>query len=445
VGGATFYVIAHAIAKSALFMTAGAVTEATGETTLYKVGGMARRMPLLAVGSGFAAMAMMALPLSIGFFKDELFFAAATEAGRGMQLFAVLGAALSFAYIGRWWTGIFIGEDVASVQPVPRLLVWPVLTLGLTAIAGGVAVGPFLDVAVDAAGVSAGQPVELHLAYHVDARAENVMALSVFALGAVVMLTQRVWSRPLRKLVTSAGTIGPARIYVHLLRGSNRLSDSIHRFEVRDLRSRIATILAPAGLLVAMAVIVTPTQDAFTVGDVSRGDVPLIMMVAAAAVSGVIVTLPRDHLRLALTLSCVGFSLAVVYAFLGAPDVALVAVLIETLYSLVFFGMLVLMPRSILRYEINLRPERRRVSRDAALAAVAGVMAFLVAWGTLSRPSASTTVIEKQSEQSPLAHGYDVVTVILADFRGFDTMGEITVIAIAFLGVISLIRAGRLR
>ncbi len=445
VGGATFYVIAHAIAKSALFMTAGAVTEATGESTLHNVGGLARRMPLLAVGSGFAAMAMMALPLSIGFFKDELFFAAATETGRGMQLFAVIGAALSFAYIGRWWTGMFLGEETGAVRPVPVLLVWPVVALGLAAIAGGIAVGPFLEVAVDAAAVSAGHPIELHLAYHLDSRSENVMALAVFALGTVVMLTQRAWRQPLRALVASAGAIGPARIYVYLLRGSNRLSDSVHRFEVRDLRSRIATILAPAGLLVAMAVIVTPTQGAFKIGDVSRGDVPLIMMVAAAAVSGVIVTLPRDHLRLALTLSCVGFSLAVVYAFLGAPDVALVAVLIETLFSVVFFGMLVLMPRSILRYETSLRPERRRVSRDAALATVAGVMAFLVAWGTLSRPSASTTVIETQSEQSPLAHGYDVVTVILADFRGFDTMGEITVIAIAFLGVISLIRAGRLR
>ena len=445
VGGATFYVIAHALAKSALFMMAGAVTEATGAKTLSMVGGLARKMPLLAVGSAFASMAMMALPLTIGFFKDELFFAAATQQGRLMQLFAIAGAALSFAYIGRLWSRIFLGPEKGHPQPIPNLLVWPVLFLGVVTIAGGIAVGPFRRIAEEAASVSFGAPIELSLAYHLDTRPENMMALAVYAIGTAIVLTERWWSQSLRALVSIGDVLGPTRMYVHLLRGSNRLSDSIHRFEVRDLRSRIATILVPAGVLVAMAVVVTPAEGAFVVGAIERSDAPLIMVLTAAAVSGVVVTLPRDHLRLALTLSCVGFSLAVVYAFLGAPDVALVAVLIETLFAVVFFGMLALMPRSILRYETNLRPERRRVARDASLATVAGVMAFLVAWGTLSRPSASTTVISRQIEQTPLAHGKDIVTVILADFRGFDTMGEITVIAIAFLGIISLIRAGRLR
>lgn len=325
------------------------------------------------------------------------------------------------------------------------LLVWPVVFLGVSTVVGGIFVDPFLQVAEEAATVSYAATIDLSLAYHLDTRPENVMALVVYALGLGIILTERWWHDPLRSVVKVGDAIGPMRMYVLLLRGMNRLSDSIHDIEVRDLRSRIATILAPAGLLVAMAVIVTPTEGSFIIGPVERSDVPLIMMLAAAAIGSFVVTLPRDHLRLALTLSVVGFSLAVVYAFLGAPDVAMVAVLIETLFALVFFGVLALMPRSILRYESALRPERRRVTRDAVLATVAGVMAFLVAWGTLSRPSASTTVISRQIEQTPLAHGYDIVTVILADFRGFDTMGEITVIAIAFLGIISLIRAGRLR
>lgn len=271
------------------------------------------------------------------------------------------------------------------------------------------------------------------------------MALIVYAIGIAVVATERFWRAPMRAFVAIGKIIGPLRIYALILRGSNTFSDAIHRFEVRDLRSRIATILAPAGLLVAMAVLVTPVEGSFVVGDIEQDDLPLIMMLFSVAVSALVVTMPRDHLRLVLSLSCVGFSLAVVYAFLAAPDVALVAVLIETIFAVVFFGMLVLMPRSILRYQTTLRPERRRVLRDAALATFAGAMAFLVAWGTLSRSSKSTTVIARQIEQTPLAHGYDIVTVILADFRGFDTMGEVTVIAIGFLGIISLIRAGRLR
>lgn len=445
VAAATFYVIAHAIAKSALFMTAGAVTEATGRRTLHDVGGLAGRMPVLAVGSGLAAMAMMALPLTIGFFKDELFFSAVSKHGWPAQVLAIVGATLSFAYIGRFWIGIFLGPLRSNPVRIPGLLVGPVLFLGCVAVVGGLVVDPFRQVAEQAASVSLEQAVSVSLAYHLDARTENVMALIVYASGIVLLLTARWWHARLRSMVGVGDAVGPMRLYVLALRGMNRLSDSIHDVEVRDLRSRIASILMPAGVLVAFAVLVTPTEGSFVIGSLVRDDVPLVMMLAAAAVSAIVVTVPRDHLRLALTLTCVGYCLAVVYALLGAPDVALVAVLIESIFTVVFLGMLALMPRTILRYESGLRPARREVGRDAALATVAGVMAFVVAWGALSRPSASMSVTSRQIEQTPLAHGYDVVTVILADFRGFDTLGEVTVIAIALLGILSLIRAGRLR
>jgi multicomponent Na+:H+ antiporter subunit A len=125
--------------------------------------------------------------------------------------------------------------------------------------------------------------------------------------------------------------------------------------------------------------------------------------------------------------------------------VALVAVLIETVFSLLFIGMLILMPRSILRYETARRPERFRIRRDAVLATIAGAMAFFVVWGVLSKPAATSTAINTQIALTPVAHGKNVVTVILAEFRGLDTMGEITVISIGLLGILSLLRVGRLR
>ncbi len=445
VAGATFYVIAHAIAKSALFMTAGAVTEATGSARLADVGGLWRRMPWLAVGSAMASAGLMALPFTIGFFKDELFFAGADGRGQLIQWFAVAGATLSFAYIARFWAGIFLGPRQGDVQPVPASLVIPVGVLGALTVLGGIWVEPFRWLAEQAARVSFGEELEINLAYHLDTRTENLMALSVYGLGAVVLLTGRWWHQPVERLVKIGNRIGPARGYALALYGMNRLSDSIHDFEVRDLRSRIATILIPSGALVLLAVIYSPTQDTFRFTSIESGDLPLLLMLGVAAASGVMVVIPQDHLRMALTLSGVGFSLAVVYALLGAPDVALVAVLIETIFTVVFIGILVLIPRPILRYERNLRAPRIRLGRDAIIAFIAGSVAFVVVWSALSRPSASTTVIGRHIEQSPLAHGYDVVTVILADFRGFDTMGEITVIAIAFVGILSLMRAGRLR
>src|SRR4051812_35931321 len=126
---AALYVVAHAIAKSALFMTAGAVTEATGESRLSHLGGLARPMPLLAVASGIAAATLAALPLTLGFFKDELFFKAAIGEGSVVQACAIGAAALTFAYIGRFWIGLFLGAPGTAPRPIPLLLVAPVAAL----------------------------------------------------------------------------------------------------------------------------------------------------------------------------------------------------------------------------------------------------------------------------------------------------------------------------
>lgn len=445
--GVSLYVLAHALAKSALFLTAGAVTEATGHKKLSEVGGLWRRMPLLAVASALAAAGMIGMPLTLGFFKDELFFAAGESRGLIFAVLTVAGAALTFTYIGRFWITIFLGPEKGAerLQSVSGRLVWPIVALGTVTVIGGVWTDPFTRVAEQAASVIANHPESVAVAYHLDTRAENLMALATWVTGGGLLLTRQLWSRPALAVARLGDRFGPERIYWLTLAGIERLSDALHRFEVRDLRSRVATIFLPAGILVGIAVIVTPNSDAFVMGSVDRGDIPLITIIVATVLSGLAVTIPRDHLRLAITLSCVGFSLCVIYAFMGAPDVALVAVLVEALFSLIFLGMLLLMPRRILRFESRPAGRGRHTRRDIILALIAGAVAFAVAWGTLSRTATDTTMIDTQAALTPLAHGKAVVTVVLADFRGFDTMGEITVIAITLLGIVSLLRSGKRR
>jgi multicomponent Na+:H+ antiporter subunit A len=450
VKAATFYVIAHALSKSALFLTAGAVTEATGQKNLSGVGGLARRMPVLAIGSGMAAAGLIALPLTIGFFKDEFYFAAAWDKGPAFGVAAVVGAALTFTYISRFWLGMFgpLGRNAAvpnAPSPLPGRLVWPIVVLGATVIAGGFWVRPFADLAAAGASASELHHIELHGAYHLDTRPENLMALATWIAGLGLLATQRVWWPAAMAFSRLGRAIGPERIYGLTLGALNELSDRIHVFEVRDLRSRIASILLPAGVLVGVAVYVTPNSSEFEVGSIRWDDAPTVLMLGLASFAALAIALPRDHLNLALILSCVGYSLAVLYAFQGAPNVALVAVLIETLFTLLFIGMLILMPRSILRYETARRTEGFRLRRDALMAIISGVMAFSVVWGVLSKPAPTATAISEHIALTPDAHGKNIVTVILADFRGLDTAGEITVIAITLLGIISLLRIGRLR
>ncbi len=443
--GATFYVLAHAIVKSALFLTAGAVTEATGTKYMSETGGLARHMPFLALGGGLAAAGLIALPLTIGFFKDELFFAAAWERGPVFGVLAVMSATLTFGYVSRFWLGVFTGPLRIQPHRISWYLTGPILALGVSTLVYGVWTTMVVDIAESASTLVATEPARIDIAYHLDTRHENIMAISAWILGATVVLTERWWSPAARAFATLGEIFGPERLYHRTLNALESISDWIHRIEVRDLRSRVATILAPAGILVGLAVIFTPNSDAFELGSFDRGDLPLALMLVVTALAAVAVSIPRAHLRIVLTMSCVGFSLAVIYSLLGAPDVALVAVLVETVLGVFFICMLLLMPRSILRFETREPGERFGVRRDIVLAVITGATAFFVVWGVLSRPSPSTELIDLYETLTPLAHGKDVVTVILADFRGFDTMGEVTVIALVMLGVMSLIRKGRLR
>jgi multicomponent Na+:H+ antiporter subunit A len=147
---------------------------------------------------------------------------------------------------------------------------------------------------------------------------------------------------------------------------------------------------------------------------------------------------------LVLTVSAFGFSMAVAYAFFAAPDVALVAVLVETVFALLFLGIFSLMPGGVLRREAAAGPigNRRRV--NAAIAALSGVFASAVVWAALSRPASQQGAAADQVRLTPDAHAKDVVTAILADFRGLDTLVEVTVVFVAVLGMATLLRRGRI-
>jgi multicomponent Na+:H+ antiporter subunit A len=438
--GACFYVIAHAIAKCALFLTAGAVTEATGAKRLSDVGGLLRRMPLLAGGSAVAAAALAALPLTIGFFKDELFFAAALERGTLVAALAVAGAALTFAYIGRFWTRVFLGPLGAAPHALPLRLTAPVALLGALAVVGGVVVGPFAELASAAGTATAGEPVAAEVAYHLDARAENLMALGAWGGGLALLALVPRLGPALAALARAGRKVGPERAYVDGLHGLNALSDRVHDLEVRDLRARVAAVLVPGGLLVVGGLLATPLGGTYVVGAVNDADLPLVLALAVCALAALAVTVVRRHTALVLTLSGVGFALAVTYALYGAPDVALVAVLVETIFALLFLGVFSLLPDDVLLREARLEPPRSHRWRDPLVGVASGVVVFLVVWGALSREQPQQGMAERHIALTESAHGYDVVTVILADFRGLDTLVEITVVAVAVLGVSALLR-----
>lgn len=387
-----------------------------------------------------AAATLAALPVTLGFFKDELFFNAAIGKGPVVQALAVVAAALTFAYIGRFWLGLFTGATRIVPQQVSPLLIAPVVVLAVVAILGGIVVGPFAHLAGDAASVTNASVVRVQPAYHLDVRAENVMALAAWAAGFVVLLFPRVGDHVALAAARAGDSAGPRHWYGVALLRLNQVSDQLHAAEVRDLRNSIAAVLVPGALLVLLGFVVTPTRGAYDAGSLTTADLPIVVVLALAVLAGVTAARDPGRLRPVLTLSVLGFALAAVYAMLGAPDVALVAVVVETVLSLVFVGVFSRLPRSR-----PTSPDARRSRRWRNLAAgiIAGVAAFATIWAALSRPTATGSVAAAYLRRTPAAHGGDVVTVILADFRGLDTAVEITVLAVAIVGVAALLQRGR--
>jgi multisubunit Na+/H+ antiporter MnhB subunit len=139
-------------------------------------------------------------------------------------------------------------------------------------------------------------------------------------------------------------------------------------------------------------------------------------------------------------LSSAGFVLAIVYAFYGAPNVTLVAVLVETMLTLLLVATLRLIPYDVLHRLAEQPPAR--LPRKVFVSVVAGAFAFVVVWGALSQPPAGSTVAEEYVRLTPEVHAKNVVTATLADFRGLDTLGEITVVTLVLLGVATLLGGG---
>src|SRR4029079_16875124 len=135
------------------------------------------------------------------------------------------------------------------------------------------------------------------------------------------------------------------RLYGASLRALNVYSDRLHDAEVRDLRNSIAAVLVPTGVLVALGFAFTPTQGSFTVGSFEAEDLPIIVLLVLCVAAALTAARDPGRLRPVLALSVLGFALAAVYAVVGAPDVALVAVLVETIFTLVFVGVLSRLPQ----------------------------------------------------------------------------------------------------
>jgi multicomponent Na+:H+ antiporter subunit A len=311
------------------------------------------------------------------------------------------------------------------------------------ALAGGLNAAPAASLASTAASVMAGVELHVEARYHLAWRPEYGMALAAIAVGATLLLAGRL--TPADRWLRSGALlarVGPERLYTAAMAGLTALSSRLHDLEVRDLRMRAAAVLVPGGCLIFAALASSPLEHGFRVGALGADVVPLVAALGAAAVAAVAATRPLRHPPLIVLLSTASFSMAIVFAMFGAPDVALVAVLVQTVQTLLLVGILSLFhPRASRGAS---RAAAAQPKRYSAVGWLSGAASFGLTWAIVSWQASAETP-ERYVDRAPDAHAGNVVTAVLTDFRGLDTMGEATVMAVALLGAAALLGKGRHR
>jgi multicomponent Na+:H+ antiporter subunit A len=447
------YFVAHAFYKAGLFMVVGALDHETGTRDITILGGLADRMPVSFIGSALAALSMIGLPLTVGYFaKEEMYLALTNGAWQGLLVLAVLiaGNAMLAAVALIVMIRPFLGEAV----PTPRrpheapiaMLAGPILLGAAGVIAGVLPDWLGHDIVTPAATAILAVPVASHLSLGLDF-ASLLLWLSALTWGlAIVIFRQADTIRTLLRrfdnwLGWNADQVFDIAMF-GLIRFSGAVTRVLHhgRLELYLVLVFVILALALFGPMLAFGGFdwIRPDAD---LGNWSARLVwpdmqPYEWGVICLTIAGLVAVLAAPTRLLAiLAMGVQGASLALIFLLFGAPDLAFTQLMVEVLSVVVLAFVMT-------RLRLDDRDPRpfEDWARDGTLAIVCGagvsLLLMLVLNGTLD-----TRLSDLFTATSvPIAHGHNIVNVILVDYRGFDTLGEISVVMGAGMAILALLR-----
>jgi multicomponent K+:H+ antiporter subunit A len=455
---AVFHMMNHATFKASLFMAAGIVDHETGTRDLHRLRGLGRAMPITATLAIVATAAMAGVPLLNGFLSKEMFFAETIFAGEapwlriGLPAVATIASIFSVAYSLRLAHRAFFGPASQKLPRKPhdpnRWMLAPSALLVSACILVGVlparTIGPYLDGASRA--LLGAQVPEYSLAVWHGLTLPLIMS-AVALIGGIVVyallfryrngaLAPAPFSRPLD------GRRGFDVSMVVLMRTSDRLLNTL---STRRLQPQLALIVFAVVVIAGFTALRnTAPADEITLTPMSAAFALLWAIGAICAIGAA--TQAKYHRLAALIMSGgAGLITCLTFAWFSAPDLALTQLSVEVVTLVLMLLGLRWLPK---REEID-HPRRRtlraraRRARDVALAVVAGTGLASLAYVIMTRPRGEGIARFFMEHALPDSGGRNVVNVILVDFRGFDTMGEITVVGIVALAVYKILRRFR--
>jgi len=439
---AMVFLLAHALYKGTLFLVTGNIDHETGTREVNLLSGLSRKLPYTAYAAALAAMSMAGVLPFFGFIAKEILYEAALDfsAGNIVIMLAVFLTGVIFTALA-----IEIGYSVffgpyKETPKVPHeapflMLAGPVLFASIGLIGGLFAeflIQPMLGSSATAV-LNVEQVLKLTLWHGFTL----VLFLSLLTLLSGYLLFRvryriRSWAGQLKPLYR----YGPEMGYQKLIPGLLTAATAQTRFfQNGSLRNYISTII---GTFIFLVVLVLFTRNpgfdlAGRLAIASGVRLYEAVIVVLIIIAFIVIINARSRLTALVAMGVLGYGIAVIFLFYGAPDVAMTQFLIETLTVVLFVLILHRLPSFIHR-------KRNEGYGYMLVAAVFGiVMAYLLLLVTGFPLDSELRTIYAEGAY-PLGKGRNVVNVILVDFRQLDTLGEIVVLAIAAIGIFSMIK-----
>ncbi len=450
---AVFHILNHAAFKAALFMSAGIVDHETGTRDMRRLGGLMSLLPIVGTLAIISAAAMAGIPPFNGFISKEMMLDEALQGGARvwgnlgwlMPVLATLGGLFSMAYSVRLVHDLFFhGEPKDMPVERPHEPSWgmkaPVLLLVVICIAVGLApmliAGPLVLVAASAA---LGQPApEFSLALWHGLNLPLLMSAIAVAGGALLYFGLARGGRLHRYLPHA---FSAKALFTGLFDGLFRYAGLlISRIENGSLQRYAALMVAAAVAIAAWPLLTNPASlEAGTRSLLPATPLAAVLWLALGATCLALVAGHHQRYRAVVLVGVVGLLASLTFLGFSAPDLALTQLSVDIVSTVLLLMGLALLPATTPR-----ESSAARRARDAFLAIGGGAGIAWLAWLVMTRDHDSISWYFLENSV-PKGGGTNAVNVILVDFRGYDTFGEITVLGIAAIGVLALLDRFRVR
>ncbi|WP_421524974.1 monovalent cation/H+ antiporter subunit A [Pseudomonas yamanorum] len=457
---AVFHILNHATFKASLFMAAGIIDHESGTRDIRKLSGLVKLIPFTATLAMVASASMAGVPLLNGFLSKEMFFAetvfisATAWVEIALPVIATIAGTFSVAYALRFTVDVFFGPKATNLPHTPheppRWMRAPVELLVFTCLLVGIfpaqVVGSILAAA--ALPVVGGELPEYSLAIWHGWNAPMIMSLVAMSGGVVLYLLLR------KQLKLGRFKYPPIISYFNGKRGFERCLVVMMR-GVRKIEKRISTKRLQTQLFLLVLAAVIAGLIPMLYSGISWGDRPKIpgsivfvtlWLLAIACALGAAWQAKYHRLAALTMVSVCGLMTCVTFVWFSAPDLALTQLVVEVVTTVLILLGLRWLPRRIEEVSplpSSLRKARIRRLRDLLLSTVVGGGMALLSYAMLTRQTPNDISSFYLSRALPEGGGSNVVNVMLVDFRGFDTLGEITVLGAVALTVYALLRRFR--